>query len=109
MNEEEKIPVSLGIDFERGAFFTKEPGYPRDYLVSRSQMERWKAAESAYEQMQDEIEQVMNEQRERILALRAERKEFRLGSRVERAYGPKVQADLERWSTLRSRLNGERE
>lgn len=70
-DEEEMVAVDLGEDYYLGAYFTTD--HPRDYLIPRSQLERWEAAQAAYEDMQSEIEQVMNAQRERARALRTER------------------------------------
>lgn len=74
MSEEEIVRVSLGDDYYQGAYFNTDSGYPRDYEVPKSQLERWEAAKAAYEAMQGEIEQVMQEQRERALALMLERR-----------------------------------
>ena len=65
--------VALGDDFYTGAYF-RTAGLPLDYEVPRSQLERWEAAQAAYEAMQAEIERVMDEQRQRVLALMLERR-----------------------------------
>jgi methionine synthase II (cobalamin-independent) len=65
---EETVKVDLGSDYHIGAYF-RTVGSEQYYEVPRSQLKRWEAAQTAYEAMQDEIEQVMQEQRERVLAI----------------------------------------
>ncbi|OEJ24307.1 hypothetical protein AS594_07190 [Streptomyces agglomeratus] len=69
---EETVRVDIGDDYYKGAYFNE--GVDGDYEVSVSQMERWKEVSAAYEAMQDEIEQVMEQQRDRVLALMLERR-----------------------------------
>lgn len=96
-DEEEMVAVRLsGGGYEEDAFFSEDPMYaPLDYLVPRSQVERWKAACAAYEAMQYEIGQAMDEQRERVRALVAERPKSQLGSWVEKLYQPAMEAALQ--------------
>lgn len=75
MSDEAMIAAILsGSDYESPASFSTDPSYDLDYLIPRSRLERWEAAQAAYEAMQHEIDQVMEEQRERVSALRAERR-----------------------------------
>jgi hypothetical protein len=69
---EEMVSVGLGDDFYLGAYFTTSG--VTDYEVPRSTLERWEAAKAAFEAMQGEIERVMQEQRDRVLALALERR-----------------------------------
>lgn len=87
-DEEEMVAVRLsGGGYEEDAFFSEDPMYaPLDYLVPRSQVERWEAAQAAYEAMQSEIERVMDEQRERVRALRAERPQSPMGGILQQTY-----------------------
>jgi hypothetical protein len=102
-SEEEMVAVNLGDDYDKGPFFTTDWG-PKDYLVPRSQLERWEAAEAAYESMQSEIERVMDEQRERVRALRAERPKSQFASLLERIYEPTIRAALEQQAHLNTML-----
>lgn len=70
---EEIVKVALGDDYYQGAYFRTVDGF-LDYEVPKSQLERWEAAEAAYGAMQDEIEKVMEQQRDRVLALMMERR-----------------------------------
>lgn len=70
---EETVRVDLGDDYYRGAYFRTEGGF-LDYEVPVSQLMRWETAKAAYSAMQDEIERVMSEQRDRVLALLMERR-----------------------------------
>lgn len=81
---EEIVRVNLGDDYYKGAYFDTFSG-PKDYEVPRSQLERWEAVEAAYLEMQDEIEQVMKEQQERVAALNQERRGS-LGEALARLY-----------------------
>lgn len=71
---EDMVRVNLGDGYYEGAYFNTGLGVPEDYEVPRSQLERWEAAKAAYEAMQSEIEQVMEQQRDRVLALMLERR-----------------------------------
>lgn len=93
--EKEMVAVNLGDDYYQGACFSTQDGVPKDYLVPRSQLERWEAAKAAYESMQSEIEQVMDEQRERVRALNAERPKSQISGFIQDIYGPLVQRALE--------------
>lgn len=70
---EETVKVALGDDYYLGAYFRTVDGF-LDYEVPKSQLERWEAAQAAYGAMQDEIEKVMEQQRDRVLALMLERR-----------------------------------
>lgn len=95
-SEEEMVAVYLGAsDYETNAYFSTDPTYERDYLVPRSQFERWEAAKAAWIAVEREIERVMDEQRERVRALNAQRPKSQLGSWVEKIYGPVLQQQLE--------------
>lgn len=93
-SEEEMVAVNLGDDYYKGAYFSTYEGYSKDCLVPRSQLERWEAAKAAYESMQSEVEQVMDEQRERVRALRAERPKSHLSSFIQDTYGPVIEGEL---------------
>jgi hypothetical protein len=83
------VACSLGDDYYQGAYFITQDmdsSCRGDYLVPRSQLERWEAARAAYEDMQSEIEQVMNEQRERIRAISAQRPKSPMAQAVEQVY-----------------------
>ena len=68
---EETVKVALGDDYYQGAYFRAAGG---DYEIPKSQLERWEAASAAYGAMQDEIQQVKQEQRDRVFALAVERR-----------------------------------
>lgn len=85
VSNEEMVAVNLGDDYDKGPFFTTDWG-PRDYLIPRSQLERWEAAEAAHGQMQTEIDQIMDEQSERIREINAARPKTQLSSLIEQAY-----------------------
>lgn len=70
---EEIVKVALGDDYYQGAYFRTVDGY-LDYEVPKSQLERWEAAQAAYGAMQAEIEKVMEQQGNRVLALMLERR-----------------------------------
>lgn len=70
---EAMVKVGLSDDYYQGAYFRTMDGH-LDYEVPRSQLERWEAAQAAYGAMQDEIERVMREQRDRVFALAMERR-----------------------------------
>lgn len=89
MSSEELVAVNLGDDYERGEFFTTDWG-PKDHLVPRSQLERWEAVQTAYEAVQAEIRQVMDEQRERVRALYAGRPKSPMAKFLEQAYAKQV-------------------
>lgn len=74
MSSEEMVNVSLGDDYYQGTYFATE-GACLDYEIPRSQLERWEAAKAAYESIQGEIEEVMEQQHERARALTRERRE----------------------------------
>lgn len=102
--EEEMVAARLGDDYYQGAYFvTKEDDSSGDfdYLIPRSQMEHWEAAKAAYEAMQSEIEQVMEEQCERIRALNAQRPETPLASFIKSVYANHLVAQLRVPPTLR--------
>ena len=85
---EETVKLALGDDYYQGAYFSEDAPYP-DYEVPRAQLERWKAAKAAYEAMQQEIDQVMQEQSNRVLALHMERNKDKpsvLPAAVKEAY-----------------------
>lgn len=89
---EEMVKVSLGDDYYLGAYFNAQNG-PRDYEIPKSQWERWEAATAAYEAMQNEIEQVMRDQRDKVWALR-QAKPSPLGDMIQKVYGPAIEASL---------------
>lgn len=91
--EEEIVPVNLGDDWDKGPYFTTDWG-PMDHLVPRSQLERWRAAQAAYEEMQSEIDRVMDEQIERIREINAARPKSQLSLLVEKIYQPAMEAAL---------------
>lgn len=114
MSEEEMVPVSLGDDYERGAYFiTKDmdPTTLADYLVPRSQVERWEGWLADYGQMQDEIAGVMGEQRERVGELRAARHgpKSPMQGLIEEMYKPAIISALEAPATFRRIADGEAE
>lgn len=106
-SEEEMVAVNLGDDYYQGAYFSAHDELPKDYLVPRSQLERWEAAGAAYESIQSEIAQVMDEQRERVRALRAERPKSQFASFVEQIYEPTVRAALDQQVQLNAMLGEE--
>lgn len=113
-SEEEMVAVGLGDDYYQGAFFgTVETGssLPMDYLVPRSQLERWEAAKAAYEDMQSEIDTAMDEQRERVMALRRERRgpKSPMQDFIERVYGQRIIDALQAPATFRRVADGESE
>lgn len=112
MSEEEMVPVSLGDDYERGAYFiTKDmdSSTAGDYLVPRSQLERWEGWLADYGQMQDEIAGVMGAQRERV----AERRAARRGPKgpmqvlIEEMYANPIAQALQIPATFRRIADGE--
>lgn len=107
-SEEELVQVNLGNDYECGESFTTVWG-PKDYLVPRSQLERWEAVQTAYEAMQAEIRQVMDEQRERIRALYAGRPKSPLQRWVEQAYAKQMNFALNASPLLRGANHQESE
>lgn len=106
-DDEEMVAVCLDNDYYLGAGFVANEApsavYPQDYLVPRSQLERWKAAKAAYEDMQSEIDQVMDEQRERVMALRRERQGPKgpMAQLIELAYGQRITDALQAPATFR--------
>jgi hypothetical protein len=98
VSDEEMVAVRLSSAgyYGEDSLFSEDPAYaPLDYLVPRSQLERWKAAKASYEAAQDEIEQVMGEQRERVNALYAERPESPVSKFIQDIYAPLIQRALE--------------
>jgi hypothetical protein len=87
------VPVSLGDDYYTGAYFSTG-NLPEDYEVPKSQLERWEAAKTAYEAMQAEIGQVMDEQRERAREAHRARPVGPMGDFLERAYSARIEAAL---------------
>lgn len=92
MSSEELVPVSLDDDYYQGPGYTTGRG---DYLVPRSRLERWEAAQAAYGEMQQDILRVMDEQRERVREISAQRPKTQTALFLERLYGPVLQATLE--------------
>lgn len=90
---EEKVQVALGDDYYTGAYFSEAGS--TDYEIPWSQLERWKAAEAAWEAMQREIEQVMAEQRESVRLRRAQRPESALPGAIQEAYGEVILRHLQ--------------
>lgn len=92
---EETVRVGLGDDYYQGAYYSTT-GSLLEYEVPRSTLERWEAAQAAYSAMQDEINQVMREQAERVRALREKRSpaQIRVASWVQDIYGPAILAQL---------------
>lgn len=86
---EELVAVSLGNDYYLGNQFSTV-ATARDYMVPRSTLERWEAAMAAYEAMQAEIDTVMDEQRERIRALRAQEPESPIAKAIQEVYASKM-------------------
>ena len=70
------VRVGLGDDYYLSAYFRTEDTH-LDYEIPRSQLERWEKAMADYGQMQDEIGQVMQEQRDQALAPAMERRKGR--------------------------------
>lgn len=100
---EETVKVALGDDYYQGAYFRTVDGF-LDYEVPRSQLERWEAAQAAYDVMQDEIEQVMQEQRNRVLALSLERRKGQpsiLSPAVQEAYSKAIMRMIQQAPLLR--------
>lgn len=108
-DEEEMVAVDLDDDYYTGPYVSSHDGYPKDYLVTRSQLERWQAAEAAWEAAQSEIEQTMREQRERVRALRAQRPKSQVFQWAQNIYGPLLQAQLEQGAKLSEALRREGE
>jgi len=107
MSDEEMVRVALGDDYYTGAFFnTTASGDLKDYVVPRSQLERWKAARVAYEAMQAEVETVMREQVERY---RARHPKTVIGSILEELYKPAIISALQAPATFRRMTDGESE
>lgn len=106
MSKEETVKVDLGDDYYQGAYFRTGDGF-LDYEVPKSQLERWEAARAAYEAMQGEIEQVMQDQRDRVLALSLERRKGQpsvLSSVVQEAYEKAIVQMLRQSPVLRKGL-----
>jgi hypothetical protein len=100
---EEIVKVALGDDYYQGAYFRTVDG-SLDYEVPRSTLERWEAAQAAYEAMQDEIGRVMQEQSERIRALSLERRKGQpttVPSAIQEAYGEAIMQTLQQAPLLR--------
>lgn len=98
-DDEERVAVSLGDDYYTGAYFLTrdvDSSVAADYLVPRSQLERWEAAKAAYEEMQSEVDKVMREQRERIRAINAKRPKSQVSRFVQDIYEPLIRQALER-------------
>lgn len=95
MSEEEKVRVSLGDDYYGGPYFNTDLSLPMDYEIPKSQLERWEAAMAAYCTMQNEIEQVMEQQRERVLEARRARPESPLDNFLKRTYASRIKAAVE--------------
>lgn len=105
---EETVRVGLGDDYYQGAYFRTEDT-DLDYEIPRSQLERWEAAQAAYGVMQDEIEQVMREQGNRVLALMLERRKGEphgVSKFVQTAYEDAITKMLQQ-SSLLPRKEGE--
>lgn len=97
------VQVALGDDYYKGAYFRTVDG-DLDYQVPKSTLERWEAAEAAYGAMQDEIEQVMQEQRDRVLALLLERRKDRpstIPPAIQAAYADAITRMIQQASLLR--------
>lgn len=95
------VPVQLSNDYYLGACFSDDPRYGGDYVVPRSTLKRWEAAKAAYEAMQAEIDQVMDEQRERIRAINAQRPKTYLQKTIEDIYAKPMAFALNIPSLLR--------
>lgn len=105
---EEVVKVALGDDYYQGAYFRTTYGH-LDYEVPKSQLERWEAAQAAYSAMQDEIERVMEQQRDRVLALLLERRKGQpsiVPPAVQAAYSDAIMRMLQQPPLLR-RKEGE--
>lgn len=105
-DEEEMVACSLGDDYYKGEYFITQDmdsSCQGDYLVPRSQVERWEQAMADYGQMQTEIDQVMSEQRERVMALRRERRgpKSPMAEFIERVYSQRVIDALQAPATFR--------
>lgn len=105
---EETVKVGLGDDYYHGAYY-RTVDADLDYEVPKSQLERWEAAQAAYGAMQDEIEQVMREQRQTALALMLERRKGKphgVSKLVQAAYEDAITKMLQQ-SSLLPRKEGE--
>lgn len=100
-DDEEMVSISLGDDYYQGPFFSTGHG---DYLVPRSRLERWEAAKAAYEEMQEDILCAMDEQRERMREINAQRPKTQTARFLEGLYGPLIQRALENAPLLRKAL-----
>jgi hypothetical protein len=99
---EETVKVGLGDDYYHGAYF-RTVDADLDYEVPKSQLERWEAAQAAYGAMQDEIGQVMTEQRSQALALMLERRKGQPGvipKLIQAAYEDVIRQTLQQSSLL---------
>jgi hypothetical protein len=99
---EETVKVGLGDDYYHGAYF-RTVDTDLDYEVPKSQLERWEAASAAYGAMQDEIEQVMREQGNRVLALMLERRKGQPGvipKLIQAAYEDVIRQTLQQAQLL---------
>lgn len=94
-DEEEMVSVYLADDYDGGTWFLTDWGGPKDYLIPRSQLERWEAAETAWKAAQIEIRRVMHEQADRIRELNAKRPKSKISQWVQDIYGPLLQSSLE--------------
>lgn len=100
---EETVKVGLGDDYYQGAYFRTVNAF-LDYEVPKSQLERWEAALEAYGAMQEEIERVMQEQRDRVLALSLERRKGQpttVPSAIQEAYGEAIMRAIQQAPLLR--------
>jgi hypothetical protein len=100
---EETVKVALEDDYYKGACFMAVGGQP-DYEVPKSQLERWEATEAAYGAMQGEIERVMEEQGDRVLALRMERRKGQPSTvppAVQEAYSEAIMRMIQQAPLLR--------
>jgi hypothetical protein len=99
---EETVRVGLGDDYYHGAYF-RTVDTDLDYEVPRSQLERWEAASAAYDAMQDEIGQVMEQQRHKALTLMLERRKGKphgVSKFVQAAYEDAITKMLQQSSLL---------
>jgi hypothetical protein len=100
---EETVKVDLGDDFYQGAYFSTTATY-LDYEVPKSQLERWEAAQAAYEAMRAEIGRVMQDQRDRVFALHMERRKGQPSTvppAIQAAYESAIARMLEQPQLLR--------